>query len=187
MTSLEKLRQGASAEVYPHALGSMIEKLHTKTNPPMLWQTDASSGWVSHISALTACAAQAMAFGKAKKEKCVGMKRTTKNKVPTAEIVAAEVTGMEEVAPAEGWGAQLKSAKLETPPHSPIKPHVPPSQGKIKMNAFAACAREFMRDAHGYSLALKKMEKEHLLKQKLFRAKLNKIGTLDSRNPITPR
>ena len=66
---------------------------------------------------------------------------------------------------------------------------MPPSQDKIKMNAFAACAREFMRNAHGYSLALKKMEKEHLLKQKLFRAKLNKIGKLGSRkvNPITPR
>jgi hypothetical protein len=66
---------------------------------------------------------------------------------------------------------------------------VPPSLDKIKMNAFAAFARECMRNAYGYELALKEMEKEHLLKQRLFRAKLNKIGKLGSRkvNPITPR
>ena len=63
-----------SAEVSPHALAIMIEKLYTKTSSPMLWQTSASSGWVSHISAHTACAAQVMAFGKAKKGNCVGMK-----------------------------------------------------------------------------------------------------------------
>ena len=170
-----------SAEVSPHALAIMIEKLYRKTSSPMLWQTFASSGWVSHISAHTACAAQVMAFGKTKKGNCVGMKTKKNKNVPQAATVAGEVNTIEEVAPVEQQRRRRKSAKLETPPHSPIKARVPPSQDKIKMNAFAACAREFMRNAHGYSLALKKMEKEHLLKQKLFRAKLNKIGKLGSK------
>ena len=81
-----------------------------------------------------------MAFGKGKS---VGMKRAKKKPLPEAETVAARVKGMEEVVPAQERAPRRKSAKLETPPASPGKARVPPSPCKIRLNAFAACAREF--------------------------------------------
>ena len=108
-----------SAEVSPHALAIMIEKLYTKTSSPMLWQTSASSGWVSHISAHTACAAQVMAFGKAKKGNCVGMKTKKNKKAPQAETVAGGVNTIEEVAPVEQQPAGAKARSWR-----PLHPHL---------------------------------------------------------------
>ena len=127
-----------------------------------------------------------MAFGKGKS---VGMKRAKKQTVPEAETVAGELNTIEEVAPVEQQPHRRKSAKLATPPPSPVKARVPPSLNKIKMNAFAACAREIKMQAKWKASALKNMEKEHLVKQRLFYIKVNKIGKLGSRkvNPITPR
>ena len=127
-----------------------------------------------------------MAFGKGKS---VGMKRAKKQTVQEAETVAVGVKGMEEVAPAEERAPRRKSAKLETPPMSPVKARVPPSPCKIRLNAFAACAREFKMEAVVAAKVLREAEKKHLVSRRLYHAKLNKIGKLGSRklNPITPR
>jgi len=127
-----------------------------------------------------------MAFGKGKR---VGMKRAKKMTVPEAETVAARVKGMEEVAPAEERAPRRKSAKLETPPMSPVKARVPPSPNKIRLNAFAAVASEFKMQAVVAAMVLREEEKKHLVKERLYDAKMNKISKLGSRklNPITPR
>ena len=93
--------------------------------------------------------------------------------VPEAETVAARVKGMEEVAPAQERAPRRKSAKLVTPPVSPGKARVPPSPCKIRLNAFAACAREFKMQAVVAAMVLREEEKKHLVKERLYDAKMN--------------
>ena len=137
-------------------------------------------------AACVCCLAQAMAFGKPKK---LGMKPPKKAKVPKAETAAAEVSSMEAVPPAEKQPRLRKTVSHETPPSSPVRARVPPSPGKLKVNASAAWARDRRMSAAVYARFVRRGESKYELAVRIYEAKMNKISALGARknNPITPR
>ena len=66
---------------------------------------------------------------------------------------------------------------------------MPPSPGKLKVNASAACARDRRMSAAVYANFVRRGEYTYELAVRIYEAKMNKISALGARknNPIMPR